>query len=166
MNLKYLCVEDHAYQWLVPGFPRVLQFPPKDFSRINFYFVLCTSLFYLNICKYLNFRYPTHKSLIKLYSVVLSTPHHRWDSTSKPLGFHLFPLALPPFINHDYSKWYYTYLYLQLLWSFIYFCFDTVNFCVNSLKPLIHLFSLQVRRRIKEVVNRGMCNIICYNHDW
>ena len=27
--------------------------------------------------------------------------------------------------------------------SFIYFYFNPVNFCVNSLKPLIYLFSLQ-----------------------
>ena len=54
----------------------------------------------------------------KLYNVVSSTPHHRRYLTSKSLGSHLFPLALPPFINHDYSKRYCTYLYFHLFWPF------------------------------------------------
>jgi hypothetical protein len=47
---------------------------------------------------------PGGKSTDKLYNVVSNTPPHRRYLTSEPLGFRLFPLAFPPFINHDYGK--------------------------------------------------------------
>lgn len=57
-----------VYQWCAVGFPRVLMFPPKDFCRINFYFVLYTSLILLElyICEYLHFRNPTCLSILEV----------------------------------------------------------------------------------------------------
>ena len=105
------------YQWLVAGFPRVLRFPPKDSSRINFYFVLCTSLFYLNICKYLNFRYPTclailEDSVLLFFGKTIPAP--------PVVPILLLLLATNLMISHEWVKDQIA-LDFNIFWIFIYY---------------------------------------------